>query len=104
MADDLQRSRLTVFFRLLLAIPHVIWLLLWTVAAFVAVLVSWFATLALGRSPQALHGFLAAYVRYATHVYAYLSLAANPFPGFVGEAGSYPVDVEIDPPVPQSRW
>lgn len=104
VADDLQRSRLTVFFRLLLAIPHLIWLLLWTVAAFVAVLVSWFATLALGRSPQALHGFLAAYVRYATHVYAYLSLAANPFPGFVGEAGSYPVDVEIEPPVPQSRW
>lgn len=102
--DDLERSRLTVFFRLLLAIPHLIWLLLWSIAAFVAVVVSWFATLALGRSPQALHGFLAVYVRYATHVYAYLSLAANPFPGFVGEAGSYPVDVEIDPSARQSRW
>ena len=30
--DDLQRSRLTVFFRLLLAIPHLIWLALWSVA------------------------------------------------------------------------
>ncbi len=102
--DDLERSRLTVFFRLLLAIPHLIWLLLWSIAAFVAAVVSWFATLALGRSPESLHGFLAAYVRYATHVYAYLSLAASPFPGFVGEAGSYPVDVEIDPPERQSRW
>ena len=36
VTDDLQRSRLTVFFRLLLAIPHFIWLLLWSVAAFFA--------------------------------------------------------------------
>jgi hypothetical protein len=102
--DDLERSRLTVFFRLLLAIPHLIWLLLWSIGALVAAVVNWFATLALGRSPEGLHGFLAAYVRYATHVYAYLSLAANPFPGFVGAPGSYPVDVEIDPPEPQGRW
>ncbi|MGH3092567.1 MAG: DUF4389 domain-containing protein, partial [Gaiellaceae bacterium] len=102
--DDLERSRLTVLFRLLLAIPHLIWLLLWSIGALVAAIVNWFATLALGRSPDSLHGFLAAYVRYATHVYAYLSLAANPFPGFTGEAGSYPVDVEIEPPAPQNRW
>ncbi len=37
--DDLSRSRLTVFFRLLLALPHLVWLLLWSVAAlFAAVL------------------------------------------------------------------
>jgi hypothetical protein len=102
--DDLERSRLTVFFRLLLFIPHLIWLLLWSIGALVAVLLNWFATLALGRSPDSLHGFLAAYVRYATHVYAYLTLAANPFPGFTGEAGSYPVDVEIDPPALSSCW
>ncbi|MGH3092957.1 MAG: DUF4389 domain-containing protein, partial [Gaiellaceae bacterium] len=102
--DDLDRSRLTVFFRLLLAIPHLIWLLLWSIGALVAVIVNWFATLAHGRSPDSLHGFLAAYVRYATHVFAYLALAANPFPGFTGEAGSYPVDVEIDPPARQNRW
>ena len=29
--DDLQRSRLTVFFRLLLAIPHFIWFVLWSI-------------------------------------------------------------------------
>jgi hypothetical protein len=102
--DDLERSRLTVFFRLLLAIPHFIWLVLWSLAAVVAAVGNWFLTLTRGRSPQALHGFLAAYVRYATHVYAYVHLAANPFPGFTGEPGSYPVDVEIDPPVRQSRW
>ena len=32
-----------------------------------------------------------------------MSLAANPFPGFLGEPG-YPVDVEIAPPARQNRW
>jgi hypothetical protein len=101
--DDLKRSRLTVFFRLLLFIPHLIWLLLWTVGAALLAIVNWVITLALGRSPNVLHRFFGAYVRYLTHVYAYLFLAANPFPGFIGDPG-YPVDVEIDPPARQSRW
>ena len=33
--DDLERNRLTVFFRLILAIPHIVWLILWTVAAWI---------------------------------------------------------------------
>ncbi len=35
-----------------------------------------------------LHGFVSAYVRYTTHVTAYISLAANPFPGFTGAAAA----------------
>ena len=103
VTDDLQRNRWTVFFRLLLALPHLVWLGLWGVAALVAVIVNWFAALFTGQSPQGLHDFLAAYVRYAIHVSAYLFLAANPFPDFLGKPG-YPVDVEIAPPVPQNRW
>lgn len=103
VADDLRRSRLTVFFRLLLAIPLLIWLILWTVAAVVAAVLGWFAALATGRLPAGLHGFLAAYVRFTTHLYAYLSIAANPYPGFTGEPG-YPIDVETPGPEPQSRW
>jgi Domain of unknown function (DUF4389) len=102
--DDLRRSRLTVFFRLLLSIPHLVWLGLWSIPALLAVPVAWVAALVLGRVPGALHRFLAAYVRYATHVTAYLSLAGNPFPGFTGRAGTYPVDLEIADPVPQGRW
>jgi hypothetical protein len=103
VSDDLERSRLTVFFRLLLAIPHLIWLSLWGIAASVAVIVNWFATLFAGRSPDGLHNFLAAYIRYAIHVGAYILLAAEPFPDFLGKPG-YPVDVEIAPPQPQNRW
>ena len=101
--DDLRRSRLTVFFRLLLALPHFVWLLLWTIAAFFVAIATWFATLVTGRPPVALHRFLSAYVRYAYHVEAYAALTANPFPGFTGESGSYPVDVQLPPPDRQSR-
>ena len=54
------------------------------------------------RPAEPLQGFHVAYVRYATHVGAYLALAANPFPGFLGEPG-YPIDVEIDAAGRQSR-
>jgi Domain of unknown function (DUF4389) len=106
LTDDLHRSRLTVFFRFLLAIPHFIWLGLFTVGAFVVGIVNWFATLFTGRSPQGIHDFLAGYVQYATHVFAYVFLAANPFPAFFlgSRLKPYPVDVEIDPPVRQNRW
>ena len=103
VTDDLRRSRLTVFFRLLLVIPHAIWLMIWGVAAYVAVLVNWFATLFLGRSPEGLHNFLAAFLRYSTHVTAYVYLLADPFPGFAGKPGSYPVDLDVDAPAPQGR-
>jgi Domain of unknown function (DUF4389) len=103
VTDDLKRSRLTVFFRLLLALPHFIWLVLWGIAAFLAVIASWFATLATGRNPRPLHRFVAAYIRYAFHVYAFVALTANPFPGFTGAPGSYPVDPELPEPERQRR-
>lgn len=103
VSDDLERSRVSVFFRLILAIPHLIWLSLWGIAAALAVIANWFATLFAGQSPAGLHNFLAAYVRYAIHVGAYLFLAAQPFPDFTGAPG-YPVDVQIAPPQPQNRW
>jgi hypothetical protein len=101
--DDLQRTRLTVFFRLILAIPLILWLSLWAVISFLATIVNWFATLIMGRSPDGLHTFLATFLRFATHVRAYTLLIADPYPGFTGRPGSYPIDLEVDPPEPQSR-
>jgi hypothetical protein len=104
VTDELERSRLTVLFRLLLAIPHLVWLLLWSIATFFAAIAAWFAALATGSVPGGLHRFLAAYVRYAVHVQAYLYVVGRRFPGFAGQPGSYGIDVEIDPPQRQSRW
>jgi hypothetical protein len=101
--DDLRRSRLTVFFRLLLAIPHLVWLALWTVLALVAGIVNWFAVLITTQSPRPFHRFLTAYVRYSTHVAAFVGLAANPFPGFVGDDSRYPVKLDMPEIAPQRR-
>ena len=101
--DDLKRSRLTVFFRTLLAIPHYIWLMLFGSAAMFVVLAAWFVGIVRGRVPEGMHGFLAGYLRYWVYVNAYAGLAANPFPPFNGAAGAYPIDVEIDPAAAQSR-
>jgi hypothetical protein len=100
---DLRRSRLTVFFRFLLCLPHLVWLLVWMLAALLAAIVNWFACLFTARSPSGLHRFLAAYVRYQVHVSSYLFLIANPFPGFTGKPGSYPVDLLIEGPGAQNR-
>jgi hypothetical protein len=102
VTDDLRRSRLTVFFRLLLAIPHFFWWSLWTFVAAFAVVVNWFATLITGRSPNGFHGLLTVYIRYSTHLLSYVYLAANPYPGFFGDR-DYPVDIQFGAPEPQRR-
>jgi len=101
--DDLQRARLTVFFRLLLAIPHFIWVTLWGVIVALAWIVGWFAALVTGRLPDGLHDFIATWLRYATHVRAYTLLVADPFPPFTGREGSYPIDLQVDRAREQSR-
>jgi hypothetical protein len=101
--DDLQRNRLTVFFRLILAIPLLLWAILWGVIAVLAWIVNWFATLFMGRSPDGLHNFLATFLRYTVHVRAYTLLIADPYPGFTGTQGTYPIDLEVDPPEQQNR-
>jgi hypothetical protein len=102
VSDDRKRSRLTVFFRLLLVIPHLIWLSLWGIVAEIALIVAWFAALITGRVPDGLHDFMSRFLRYSTRVTAYCFLLANPYPPF-GSSGSYPVDARIDPSQPQSR-
>ena len=103
VADDLRRSRGTVFFRIIFALPFMIWLGVWAIAALLVAIVNWVATLFEGSSPRPLHDFLARFVRFATHTLAFLNLAAEPLPAFDGKPG-YPIDVEIAPPSRQNRW
>ena len=72
--DELDRRRLTVLFRLVLAIPHLVWLSIYATAAIVIAFVTWLFVLVLGRVPKSLHRFLANYTRYTAHLLAYLWL------------------------------
>jgi uncharacterized protein DUF4389 len=103
VSGDLTRSRLTVLLRLLIAIPHLIWMWLWGIVAEFALLAAWVVALFTGRVPTGLHDFLAAYLRFYTRVAAYLLLLADPYPPFGGAEGGYAVDVRIAPAEPQGR-
>lgn len=60
-APERQR-RWTVLLRLILLIPHAIWLSLVGIAVSVVAVISWFAALFLGRLPEWSARFLSGYV------------------------------------------
>jgi hypothetical protein len=92
-----RRSRLTTFFRLLLAIPHIIVWYVWGIVAAIAVVVAWFAIVFTGRYPEGLYAFAASYQRYSTAVYGYLTLLTDAYPPFSGDTAGSPVRIEIPP-------
>ncbi len=102
VSDDLQRSRATVFFRLLLAVPHLVWMWLWWLLAVPLWFVDWVWTVIAGRSPSWAHAFYTAFIRYNLQANSYIHLAAERYPGFLGEPG-HPVDLVIDGPTEQRR-
>ena len=94
-----KRSRLTTFFRLILAIPHFIVIAFYLLAAEVVVIIAWFALLFTGRYPQGMYDFVAGALRYGTRLCGYAFLLTDEYPPFSGDpAISYPVDLSIGPP------
>lgn len=87
-------SRLTVGFRLVLAIPHL--LVVWALgyAVLVVEIVAWFAALFTARVPDGIYGFLAWVVRYHARVWTYLVLLTDRWPTF-GESADDPVVVGL---------
>lgn len=99
---DTRRSRVLVLLRLPLAVPHLIWWWLWGLLVAVVLPLAWIVGVVSGRIPRPFHRLLRAYVRYTTHLTSFLTLAGNPFPGFIGTL-PYPVDVHVPDPVRQPR-
>lgn len=94
-----RRSRLTVFFRLILAIPLWIWLWLYGLVAGVVLVVSWVVMVVTARYPQPLYDFVAGYLRIYTLVTAYSALLCDPYPPFVGNPPDYPVQMTFAGPL-----
>jgi hypothetical protein len=76
------RNRLTVAFRIILVIPHLIVLAVLGLAAFVAVVIAFFAVLFTGRWPDGLRTFVVGVIRWATRVNAYFLLLTDEYPPF----------------------
>ena len=98
-AYEIERSRLTTFFRLIILIPWLIWVTLYGLAAFVVVFIVWFALLFTARYPTGMYNFVAGYVRLSARVYAYAALLTDEIPSFSGDPEpNYPVEVDVAAP------
>lgn len=76
------RNRVTVGFRLLLAIPHIILVWLLGVAWLFTSVCAWFAILLTGNYPKGLYEFAVGVLRWSINVEAYLLLLHDEYPPF----------------------
>ena len=75
-------SRLTTFFRTLVAIPAWVILYVMAVCGNVVAFVLWWVIMITGRSPKGMHGFLVTVQRYNVRTSAYLLLLTDRYPSF----------------------
>jgi hypothetical protein len=97
-----ERSRVTTFFRIILAIPLFIWGYIYGIAATVAVVIAWFAIVFTGNYPPGLFNFVSGFTRFITMLAGYLCLLTDEYPPFTGgsDAG-YPVRLAFSGPLPE---
>jgi hypothetical protein len=76
------RNRLTVFFRIILFIPHNIIVNVLMYAAQVVAFIAWFAALFTGSVPAGMHGFMAGVLRWNARSMSYLMLQVDAYPPF----------------------
>ena len=76
------RDRLTVFFRIFLALPHIFLLWMLGVAWAVTTAVAWVVILFTGRYPETLYGFALGVLAWTARVECYLLLLRDEYPPF----------------------
>lgn len=94
-------SRLLIFVKWLLILPHAFILWAFGIFAGVCVFIGWFAVLLLGRWPEELWRIVYSYVRWNTRASIYLGMLRDEYPPF-GDA-PYPMELHLEYPGEQSR-
>lgn len=94
-------SRLLIFVKWLLVIPHLFILWAYGILAGVAGFVGWWAVLLTGSYPIALWNTVYGFIRWNTRVSVYYSMLRDEYPPF-GEA-PYPMEMHLSRPERQSR-
>jgi hypothetical protein len=75
-------SRWLIFVKWLLVIPHIIVLVLYSIAYLFTLVIAWFAILFTGRYPEGLFRFGVGAMRWTLRVQAYLYLMRDEYPPF----------------------
>lgn len=76
------RNRLTVFFRVIMIIPHAVLLTIISMVASIVMFIAWIAALVTGSVPAGMHTFLTGVQNYSTRVSAYMFLLTDEYPPF----------------------
>ncbi|MBV8981334.1 MAG: DUF4389 domain-containing protein [Acidimicrobiia bacterium] len=80
--EDTERNKLSVFFRFLYVIPHLIVLVFLLIAWFVTSVIAWFAILITGSYPRSLYDFGVGVMRWEVRVESYALLLRDEYPPF----------------------
>jgi hypothetical protein len=97
-------SRLLIFVKWLLAIPHLLILYALGAVASICILIAFFAILFTKKYPKGLFDFVVNIYRWTNNVYAYIFLLRDEYPPFTWEPGKYPVTFEVDYPESLGRF
>jgi hypothetical protein len=82
-----RRDRVTVFFRPILVLPHLVLLVVLGLAWILSTMVAWVSIVATGEFPVQLHHFGVGMLRWSTRVEAYMLLLSDEYPPFTFESG-----------------
>ena len=99
-----QLSRLLIFVKWLLAIPHFIILYALGIVSSVILVIAFFTILFTKRFPRGLFDFVVNVNRWNANAFAYYGLLRDEYPPFSWEPGQYPVTYEVDYPEELNRW
>ena len=97
-------SRLLIFVKWLLAIPHFLILYALGVVVYVIEIIAFFAILFTRKYPRGLFDFAVGVARWNANVGAYVGLLRDEYPPFSWDLGKYPVTYEVDYPEQLNRW
>ena len=95
--DAMAQNRLSILFRWLLVIPHVIIIELLGVALGLVTLLAWFTIVFVGRYPTSMLRFAIGVLRWTARVSAYAALLTGRYPPFsLEEEGDYPARLVVE--------
>ena len=97
-------SRLLIFVKWLLVIPHLFILYALGAVHAVITLIAFFAILFTTRYPEGLFKIAVGVMRWQANLYAYILLLRDDYPPFSWESGEYPLTLEIEYPDTLNRW
>jgi hypothetical protein len=98
-------SRWKIFLKWLFAIPHLIIIYLLSIVMGVMTLIAFFAILFTKKWPRGMFDFALQIQRWTFNTYAYaFLLLRDEYPPFSGDAGQYPLTLEIEYDDNLSRW